>query len=655
MTEIFRRYIDCPITLREGGDAKKANSLSMLASTANPVDWGGWREVLNHDGASCDMSAARALLINHRADQLAGPLTKIAMGRDGLDVDADILDDARMASGVRVSDAVRCGALRGVSIGYSYDRADTSFDEETRTLTVRKWRLLETSLTPIPADKGAYVRSLPFDFTSAAPPADNQERKMPDPIKPETQGSNSAPTPPAVVPNDKDLSESVRAETIREAREVAAIARSVGLNSEDFLGLTKAEAQDKMIRAMADKNKTPEPAQPIVTDFVDVADKARDAMAGALMHASGRRDASVQPMFVNNPLIGRSIQGMIRRYAAMVGLRTEDWDKNDVAYFALGQPHMMSSAHGRAANVVSGMFPNFVFLNAITKIIAKGYEAGAPTAKYRPLVANQVVPDFKQFSIGALGMANLVKTAEDAVFPELDKAEGVYNSTAKMWGGTISLSLQALVNDDTGQFNRHLAMAGTIADKTIDKRVFQKLLMGTSTDEATSTWTSNTTSNCSPVWTTADTLAAARAKVNAGLVALMNKTGLDSNPLGTMARFFVAGPTAGAYIAGLRSPAPGQTVGNAFAGEQELIVSPWLESSLAGHSTTTFYAVADPNEVSGLVLSKVAGFENIQVMPYDAGATAALKWKLWIPFEADLAYLTVGSTATIAAAQQCTT
>jgi hypothetical protein len=281
-------------------------------------------------------------------------------------------------------------------------------------------------------------------------------------------------------------------------------------------------------------------------------------------------------------------------------------------------------------------------------------------------VSDNTVPDFKSFYIGALGVGNLTKTAEGLPFPELDKAEGVYNSTVKMWGGTMALSFEALVNDDVGEFNRHLRMAGGIAAKTVDRRVFQKLLMGTSTSEGTSTWTSNTTSGCSPVWTTADTLAAARAKIGLGVVALMNKTGLDGNPLGTLPRYFVAGPTAGQYLSGLLQAVPGQSVGNGYAQLGELIISPWLEASaLTGSSTTSFYIVADPQQTTGLVLTKLMGYDSIQVMPFDSGATAGLNWKLWLPFEADLHSATyvppapsgsVGtSTTVVAAAQQCTT
>jgi hypothetical protein len=89
----------------------------------------------------------------------------------------------------------------------------------------------------------------------------------------------------------------------------------------------------------------------------------------------------------------------------------------------------------------------------------------------------------------------------------------------------------------------------------------------------------------------------------------------------------------------------------------ELVITPWLEnSSLTGNSTTTYYVLADPMMVTTLMLSKVSGYENIQVQEYDAGAVGARKWKLWLPFECDLFW---GANATptnvIPGAQQATT
>lgn len=658
MAEIFHRVRAMRDAEKPAADGK----IRILASTDDAVSWGDWSEVLSHKDGAVDSSAARSLLINHKADQLAGGISSMVCDGRQMESDGEIDEDAMMQSGVSVRRAVEKGYLRGVSIGYSYERSDTVFDEQTRTLTVNRWRLLEISLTPIPADAKAQVRSLPFaadkapePITPAAiPAAVTKEVRVSDPDqKPIPQGEKAADTV-----NLAKRDEGVRAAAIQEAREISELARDHSLDASKYIGQSKTEASSAMLRDLAERNKTKTPTITPAEVNVDQADKARDAFLGAISHNAGVRGGAFKDVQEGNNLRGNGVQHAIRKYAALMGIDSSDWSKRDIAAFALGKPEMMDARFGRAANVVSSNFPSFVFLNAVSKIVANGYEMGAASARYKRVVSDNTAPDFRSYYIGALAGGNLTQTAENVAFPELSKAEGAYNNTAKMWGATLSLTIQAIANDDTAQFDRLLRMAGAIADKTIDRRVFQKLLMGTSAVEATSTWTSNTTSGGSLVYTTADLAVAARGRLALVRAALMNKVGLDGNPLGTIPRYLICGPTREVEAQGIVGTAPGQIGPNTqpSISTMEVIATPWLEASaLTGYSATSYYLLGDPNEVTGLVLTKVRGYENIQVQPYDPGAVAALNWKLWLPFEADLHYLTVGSTATVAAAQQGTT
>lgn len=651
---VFYRHREIAAAEKPADDGK----IRLLASTADAVDMGGWREVLAHKAESIDVTAARSLLINHKADLLAGRIDDFTVEGGELAACAEIDAEARMPSGVNVRKAVASGALRGVSVGYTYRNEDVDYDETTRTAVVRKWRLLEISLTPIPADARAHVRALPEGIapTPAAPAVNHKEHRVSEAAKPNPQDK------PADTVNVAEISEKARAAAIAETRDITSMAESVGLRASDFIGKPKADAQAEMLRTLAEKNKTPEPKQAYAPAGInyDAADKARDAFAGALagrVNVSSPEFASAQK---DNPLVGRNLFDMAQRAVRMMGLDTREWDKRDVALLLVGRTGDMSSRAQRdAGNISLASFPSFVFLNAITKIVARGFEMGASSARYRPLVSEQKVPDFKQFTIGAMGTSNLQKTAENVAFPELDKAEGAYNSTVKMWGGTLSLSIQALVSDDTAQFERMLRMAGAIADKTIDKRVFQKLLMGTSAAEATSTWTNNTTSGGSLVYTTADLAAAARGKLSAVRAGFMNKVGQDGNPLGNPPRFLVVPLTREVEAAGIVG-ASGPALQAGVAQPQvrlEVVATPWLEfASLVGFSATSYYLVADPNEVTGLVLSKITGYDSVQVNQYDMGAVAALGWKLWLPFEADLfAAANSAGTTIVPGAHQGTT
>jgi hypothetical protein len=656
-------YREMPLVLvkREAAaaaDAKPdANVLRFSASSETPVMRFGDAEILRHDSTSVRLDRLRTLgsaLVNHDPNQRAAKILSVDIVAGRLEVEVRF-GSTEFAQQVRQE--VADGLLRGISIGYRVYA--WLVDEEARSYTATDWEPFEVTFTPVPADAsvgpgrsadawGQLVRSIPTTAARAA----SQEARVSDPVIP---NKPAAVEPPATIHKD----EGARAAVIAEQREIAQQAKSLGLDAGDFVGLDRAAAKDAMLLKLAERTASVAPKQaPVATVDYDQVDKARDAFTGALAHRVGMRSESLDKLKVSNPLVGRGMLETFRRYAKLVGINTEEWSREDVAYFALGKREMMSEMAQRSANVSTGQFTSFVFLNAITKIVARGFEMGSATARYRRIVSEQTVPDFKQFSVGSLSAGNLQKTAELMAFPELDKAEGVYNSTAKMWGGTLSLSLESLVSDDTASFERLLRMAGPIADKTIDRRTFQKLLMGTSASEATATWTNNTTSGGSLVYTTADTMAAARGKLAVVRAGLINKVGKDGNPYGNLPRFLVVPVTREMEALGITGGSgPALQAGVAQqASSLEVVATPWLEASaLTGNSTTSYYLLADPNEVTALVVSKVRGFETVQVMPYDSGATAGFNWKLFLPFETDLVYDLVSATKYFPGAQQGTT
>lgn len=611
---------------------------------------GDWLEVLSHANGAVDASSARALLINHKSDQIAGTIEG-APTFDGSQctMRCSLLPGAQMASGVKVADAVRSGALRGVSVGYHYNMADTTWNESTRTLTVNKWSLREASLTPIPADQNAMVRELP-SLPVPQPPAATSPAVT---VRKTTMSDSVAgdiPAAPAV-----DVAK-VRADAINETREVLEMARSLNLDGSVYIGQTKVDAQSAMIRDLAKARAAaiPEPSTPAVNVSVNVdhVDKQAEAASDAICARAG-----FKLKLQGNPYAGKSMLDMVRSYGRAIGVRgIDDFSRKDLANHAMGyDSQIVGKRDTSPANISNASFASFVTLNAITKAVALGFEMGSSSVKYQRIVETQRVPDFKTYYVGGLGTGNLIETPESVAFPELAKSEGVYSNTAKMWGGTLSLTIQALLNDDTSSFDRSLRQTGIIAQKTIDKRVFQKLLMGTATSTTASTWTSNTTSGGTIAFTTADTKAAARQNIGKVRAAFMAKIGLDGNPGGQSGSIMLVPPT---QVQGALDLVGAQTSTTASgAVDLEVITSAWLEASaLTGNSSTSYYLLANPMEVTGMLLSLISGYESPQVMEMDSGAVGARKWKIWMPFEADTFYFTnAAGTAIIPGIHQATT
>jgi phage head maturation protease len=647
-------------------DVSSSNSIGddgvirMIASTNAPVKVPVmvdgtrelWDEILEHGEHQVDACSMRALLINHDPDQIAGPVRSIRFDGASSIVEAQILPDARLQSGVRVIDAVRSGALKGVSIGYSYNPHDSEKVEvnyEKRQIVVRSWRISEATLTPIPADTSAGVRSLKGTKMSEVPAA---------PAK-DPAGSPAAPAP-TITPD----AAAIRA----EIASIVSLADSLKLRSSDYVSLDLKAAQAKMLTDIAARDAaagaTPKAK---VESHIEVGEEAQEKIAkraiGAVLWNAGFRSTdpeAAQHEFSDgtkladlqskNDLRGKTMTSIIRGTCEALGCRTGSWDNHTLARIALGLP---TDGARDASNVSTGYFQSFVFANIMKKAVSVGFQMGSKSIKYQPLVARNFVPDYKQFAIGGLGIGNLSVTVENQAFPELDKTEGVYLDRVRMWGGTISLSEQAIVSDDTGRFMEGLRQAGVIAQKTIDKRCFQVLLRGISTDDATSTWTDNTTGSATIVHATNDAAVAARANLSKVEAALMNKVGLDGNPMGNMASYLVVPPDLAYVATGLMGVAPGQQ--NQTNLRYSVITSPWLQfASLTGNSATSYYLISDPSEATGLVLSTINGMEDPRVEQYDPGAVAAYKWKIYLPFECGMGTHAYGGKTIIAGVQQGT-
>jgi hypothetical protein len=333
---------------------------------------------------------------------------------------------------------------------------------------------------------------------------------------------------------------------------------------------------------------------------------------------------------------GFSVLDIARRYAQRMGVQGVDgWNKFDIAQFIMGKP--VPGAQRSSPNVSSGMFNTVVLGNFMDKSVMNGFKQFASIMTWPKWTRTKMVADFKTFGVGALDSGNLVSTAEDLAFPELTKAEGSYTSSLGLFGATVSLTFQALVNDDLGEFASLLSRAGAIAQRTIEKEAYNALNNGT--------FTNNTTSGVAGLATAAgmDVLRAAFDK----------KTGPAGEVLGNSPKYLLV-PSA-LRTKALQNTAQVQTyplVMNVNT-DIETVVSPFLTEA-GTPSQSTVYLCGDPALVDTVLIGFLNGMESPQVAEYDAGAIAARKWKIMLPLVAVLATTTVNSTIFIPGIQQGT-
>ncbi len=597
-------------------DVAETGEVKVIASTDAACDFGGYREILEHKPESVNFGACKTALLNHDRDQIVGGVSGITVSDGKCLAVMTISPDARTATGVKVIDLVRSGALAGVSIGYAYSDKDASYNEDTRTITARKWAMREISLTPTQADVAAHVvRSLPDSFKPAAAVAVAIETAATAATKKESRVSDDQKKSEPVI--DAAHDEKIRAAAIEQSRELTTLARSHGLKPEDYLDpkLSRADALAKMLGDRAEMKETKvEQSLSRVSVTADDMDKKRDMFAGGMLWLGGSTGHDCQK---DNPWRGRSVLDMVRAYAAIKGENPTNWARKDLAHYALGEVRNMSVGV-RDANVTSSNFISFVMVNAMDKSVMKGFNDFESQTTYGLWTSTRYVADFKQVTGGALDSGNLVTTAENVAFPELAKNEGGYNATASLWGATVSLTFQALVNDDLGEFMAMIGRAGAIAQRTIDKEVYAQL--------SAATWTNNISSGF--------TLSTA-GSIDAVYTAFVTKTGPAGEIVGNTPKYLLVAPQnrqAGENVCGISLPPGSTTMSSMKARGLELIVSPQLAAS--GLTTSTYYLAGDPAVVDTMKVIKLNGFDSPVIQEYDAGAVAARKWKIMMPFAA---------------------
>lgn len=681
-TGIITRMRDLPAILTrtvDGGSREMSpqGDVQVLASTAAPVSFGSYREILSHAPDACDTKACRSLLINHDPNQIAGSVSNFSFDGTRCVLSARIHNDARMQSGPKVRDLVKDGTLGGVSVGYTYDsERDADWDDQTRTLTVRNWRMLEASLTPIPRDADAQVmRSLP--------PLPTKRAELPEPT-PVPQGITMPPEALAkllrsfpdhaafiaerIEAGDKEPKtieaaiaarvaaandEKARAAAIageraaRLALDITLIAESHGLSGaayRDFGSVQEATARMLKDKAEAEakaRGGLPRIPGADVVVTADAADKFRDAAIDGLLSRSGvmmPTDNGVRDYAraaTNLGMRNISIISLARECMIQDGRSEREvrgMSNIEIATWIRDMPRFVFGAHAqRAANQAYGQFPG-ILANYMDKAIALGFQ-GYEDITYPQWTRSRPVNDFKPFINAALTLGNLVQTAENVAFPELAAKDLSYQSQVGMWGGTLTLSYQALASDDLGEFMRNLGMAGGIAQRTVDKQC-ASVLVNYNWTATGLTGLDNITGRPLGTQDNLDAVRNAfRKKISPTGVLLGNSPKILMHPV-PLAR------AADQALGNANPPGEPSYLASNRARSIRAIENNYLDDpTLAGGSSTNYFLFGG-SDVDGVLVATLTGMQVPQVMEFDPGATADRKFKIMFPFVAYVASYT---------------
>jgi hypothetical protein len=428
-----------------------------------------------------------------------------------------------------------------------------------------------------------------------------------------------------------------------EAKQIAGMCRSVGLNADDFVGMTLAEAQGAMLRAVAERNAAQSaPAKPI-TPSITVVEHGEDKLLRACK-ASLARMAKVE-LDANDPA-AKSVstlngRGMITALLRADGQDPDSMSNLDIAMIAA--PMLDIRSHGRrdAPNKITAQFSS-ILANVANKAVLNGLN-GFNASTWQMWATQRPVANFLQVTNAGLSSGRLTLTPEGEAFPELLQKDGGYNSTLGLYGATVSLSYQTLINDQLGAFMGELRRIGAIAMFTIDRVVYSALLNATWTQDV------STSSGLS----TATNLDKPRA-------ALTKKPSTVNEKMGLKAQYLLHAPTnaVAAQQATGAIYAPGQTtVPSQNARSIIPIESHWIDDTalLGGALATDYYLTAHPDLVDTVLVNTLEGLGLAPVIqPADAGSVAGEKWKIFVPAAATVATHSDGTNTRVSGMQKAT-
>jgi HK97 family phage prohead protease len=439
--------IDMPVqrrqaSVRASSFQEENNSIEVVWTTGAKVRRYSWRDDVYYDEELVvtaaairleRMNAGAPFLDTHDDLSLSSVIGSVVPGtaeiRGGKGYCRVQLSVAPEHAGVVAN--IKAGIIRNISVGYRSHKIEKSEEDgEIPVWRVVDWEPLEISAVAVPADAGAQVRSEP---TGKLYPTKiiKKERRM-------AAKSNSNP-----VLDDEELEET-RAMTIAKLGRQFGVADFAAEHIEQRT--TVADFRSALINRMADeqsyeiRSNHASPAQ--ARGIGDFDQRRAQAMESAILHRVDPQGHPLAPgaeTFVALPLLE-----IARAAVEARGVRTAGMSKMILAGEALGQ---------RGGGMLTTSDFPAVLANVTNRTLRAAYEAAPQT--FRPFVRVATVSDFKENSRAQISEApQLLKVNEHGEYKRGAMGDAAEKFKLETFGRIISITRQAIVNDDLSAFDR---------------------------------------------------------------------------------------------------------------------------------------------------------------------------------------------------------
>jgi hypothetical protein len=519
---------------------------------------------------------------------------------------------------------IKAGIIRDISFGYSVERyqitpaASRTDGGNVDLWTAISWTPQEISFVPVPADPGAGTRSAPnqfaCEFTRAATAQLPQEPSMPQANEPVVTNT----------PDDQATRAAADAATQAAAAAATAAATAETQRSADITDLCTRHGVAQLAAGLIRGNSTVEAAQRAVLEEI----ARRDAASGGHTNVRGirteRDETETRLRGIEEALMhrcdprqaitdnGRQFRGMSlleigRDWLELNGVNTRGIDR-----MALATRMLTFASPAGVGRDMPGMHTTSDFSNILANVANKrlrmGYDENPGTyMRWARRAPN--LPDFKPVNVTQLGaMPDLLQVNEAGEIKYGTFADGAETYSLLTYGRIVSLSRQAIINDDLRAFDRMVAGFGAASMRLENRTVYAVLTANANMADGIALFDASTHKNLGTGAGSAlqfTSLVTMRA-------AMRTQKGLNSEEL-NLAPAYLIGPAAleqTMYQFTSTQYVPTKTTDiNEFRATGRTALEPIVEPVLDGSSTTAWYAAASNTQVDTVEFAYLDGAE----------------------------------------------
>lgn len=545
---------------------------------------------------------------------------------------------------------IRSGIIRAISFGYTISKYEiTRAIDRTDGVNMPLYRAVawqpnEISFVTVPADADASTRSqpangVPCEFFTRAPAHTSPNQQENNMLIQGTQpgASTAAPTDPnrsavpapAVTttetpPAADDAAARAAQEAATRAAEITEMCTRHGvgqlaaglIRSGNSVDQARAAVLDELARGDAAAGGHRNVRVQVVTDEHQV------RMAGieeAMMH---RIHAGTKLTDNGRQYRGMSLLEIGRDFLEARGVNTRGMDRMTLATNVLQYRSGMHSTSDFAS----------IFANVANKRMRAAYDENRGTyTQWARRAPN--APDFKNISVVQLsGAPDLLQTNEHGEFKYGTMKDGAVSYALVTYGRMVSLTRQAIINDDLRAFERLVAAFGASSSRLENRLVYSQLTANPVMGDNVALFHANHTNMATGAGS-----ALQLSALKAGRTAMRLQKGLANEELNLSPNFLIV-PAAleqDAYQLTSSNYVPAKQADvNEFRNGGRTALEPIVEPILDAASATAWYLASNNSMVDTVEYCYLDGAEGPVIESWDGREVDGVTWKCRLDFAA---------------------